>query len=76
MFLNQSALLALTYIVLEIHSNLAKNSVGLGGRSKETVNGKWDKLSSDMSEYSWIWSYKKWTILEKGEFMLHFVIHR
>ncbi|CAH1997458.1 unnamed protein product [Acanthoscelides obtectus] len=29
----------------EIHSNLAKDSVGLGGRSKETINRKWDKLA-------------------------------
>ncbi|CAH2004746.1 unnamed protein product [Acanthoscelides obtectus] len=29
----------------EIHPNLAKNSVGLGGRSKETINRKRDELA-------------------------------
>ncbi|CAH1979909.1 unnamed protein product [Acanthoscelides obtectus] len=29
----------------KIHPNLAKDSVGLGGRSKETINRKWDELA-------------------------------
>ncbi|CAH1954000.1 unnamed protein product [Acanthoscelides obtectus] len=29
----------------QINPNLAKDSVGLGGRSKETINRKWDELA-------------------------------
>ncbi|CAH1990236.1 unnamed protein product [Acanthoscelides obtectus] len=36
---------AIEYIPAEIHPNLAKDSVGLGGRSKETINRKWDELA-------------------------------
>ncbi|CAH2006051.1 unnamed protein product, partial [Acanthoscelides obtectus] len=32
-------------VFAEIHPNLAKDSVGLGGRSKETINRKWDELA-------------------------------
>ncbi|CAH1981847.1 unnamed protein product [Acanthoscelides obtectus] len=32
-------------VFAEIHRNLAKDSVGLGGRSKETINRKWDELA-------------------------------
>ncbi|CAH1976643.1 unnamed protein product [Acanthoscelides obtectus] len=39
---NARHLLALTYIDLEIHPNLAEDSVELGGRSRETITRKWD----------------------------------
>ncbi|CAH1993081.1 unnamed protein product [Acanthoscelides obtectus] len=34
---------------LESHPSLAKGSVGLGGRSKETIERKWDELAICMN---------------------------